>query len=137
MRKIYLTKHALQYRYLSIIIASIVLPTVLVGGCLYYLIFTVMAKRIGIPEFIEATLVPVINQVNLIVAIGFPILFFGLVWWGLILSHKLAGPIERLEKELDQIIEEKHHKNKIHLRTGDDLKPIADKINKLLEKYKK
>lgn len=137
MRKIYFIKNKLQFRYLSLIIASLILPTILVGGCLYYLIFSFMAEKLGIPESIESNLAPVVNKVNFVVAVGFPIIFLILLGWGVALSHKLAGPIKRLERELDEIVEGKHHKNKIHLRRGDDLKPIADKMNKILEKIHK
>ena len=50
------------------------------------------------------------------------------------LSHRFAGPLERLESEMKKICEEGHYKHRIHLRKSDDVRPVADSINKLLDK---
>jgi len=92
-----------------------------------------LADQIGIPEAIASTLIPAISDVNEILLIGFPIMFTILLIWGIFVSHRLAGPIERLSRELDYVISEKDHTHKITLRKNDDLKVIADKINTLLE----
>lgn len=136
MRKIYFIKNALQFKYLSLIITAMVLPTILVGGCLYYLIFSIMAEKLGIPESIALNLTPVINKVNLLIAIVFPVIFLILLIWGVIITHRLTGPVMRLERELDDIAMGKHHK-RIYLRRNDDLKSVADRINKVLDKLKK
>ena len=50
------------------------------------------------------------------------------------LSHKFAGPLERLEKELKRILEHGDYKTRVHLRKSDDIKPIADEINRILDR---
>ena len=136
MRKLFLSGSKLQHRYLRLIILSIMLPTFIVGGCLYYLIFSLLAKEIAIPEFIAQILFPVIKRVNLVLLFGLPAAFLILFWTGLVISHRLAGPVERLKKELDGIVAGDYSK-RILLRKNDDLKPVADSINKILDKLGK
>ena len=131
----YLTGSHIQIKYLSLLLISMVVPLVLVGCCLYYLIFTLMGEQIGIPEYIAYHLSPVVGKINMMLLVGMPPLFLLLTLWGIVLSHRFAGPLERLEKELHEIAEGKHHKHRIALRKHDDIRPIADAINKLLAKH--
>jgi signal transduction histidine kinase len=108
-------------------------PLLFAIGCLYYLIFTVMAEQLGIPESIAYNLFPVVKKINAILAIGLPPLFLLLIWWGTVLSHRIAGPLQRIEKELNKITNNHDFSHRIHLRKSDDVKPIADAINKLLD----
>ena len=130
----YFTGSHIQVKYLSLMLVSMVVPLILVGCCLYYLIFTLMAEQIGIPEYIAVTLFPVLKKINSMLLIGLPPLFLLLTAWGVVLSHRFAGPLERLEKELKDVSKDHQYKHRIVLRKNDDIKPIADAINKLLEK---
>ena len=56
-----------------------------------------------------------------------------MVWWALFLSHRFIGPFERLERELDRMTKSADYSRRITLRKKDDLKPIADKLNALLD----
>lgn len=134
-KKIFSMGSKLQRRYLRLIILSLMLPTFIIGGCLYYLIFSLLAQQIAIPEFIAYTLFPVIKKINTILIFGLPVIFLILLGAGMLISHRLTGPIERLKKEMDDIIKGDYSK-RILLRKDDDLKPVADSINKLLEKLK-
>ena len=129
----YLTGTRIQSHYLLLLMASIIIPLVFSVACLYYLIFKIMAEQLGIPEYIALNLFPVIHKINMILLIGVPPLFVILVLWGIALSHRFAGPIERLEKELKRISHSKDYKLRIHIRKGDDIKPVSDAINELLE----
>jgi len=131
----YLTGSHIQIKYLALLLISMVVPLVLVGSCLYYVIFTLMGEQIGIPEYIAYNLYPVVNKVNFMLLVGLPPLFLLIAAWGIVLSHRFAGPLERLERELKEISEGKRHKHRITLRKHDDIRPIADAINKLLAKH--
>ncbi len=137
LRTKYLTGSRIQLRYLTLLLVSMIVPVIFAVGCLYYLIFTVMAEQIGIPEYIASNLVPVVNKINIILLIGLPPLFLILIAWGIILSHRFAGPMERLEKELRRISEHGEHAHRIKLRKHDDIRPIAEAINTLLERMGK
>jgi methyl-accepting chemotaxis protein len=60
-------------------------------------------------------------------------LLFALVSWGTIyISHKIAGPLYRLSKALDEV-EKGNFRERITLRKGDEGQPVADEFNDALE----
>jgi signal transduction histidine kinase len=121
-------------KYLGLLMFSMVVPLLFAGGCLYYLIFSIMAEQIGIPEYIARGMFPVIHKVNIVLLIGVPPLFILLIFWGIIVSHRFAGPVERLEKELKRVVDHGNYSHHIKVRRNDDMKPIADSVNDLLRK---
>ena len=66
-------------RYLGFLLVSMVVPLLFAVGCLYYLVFSIMAEQIGIPEYIAYSLFPAINKVNTILLIGIPPLILLLI----------------------------------------------------------
>ncbi|MBL7069071.1 MAG: methyl-accepting chemotaxis protein [Candidatus Omnitrophica bacterium] len=132
-RNIFTVSSRLQRRYLRLIVFSMLTPTLFVGGCLYYLVFSLIAQEMAIPEFVFQVLLPALKRVNIFLITGIPVIFLALYWWGLVLSHRLAGPIERFNKELDQILEG-DYKKRIRVRKNDALRPFVDDINRLLDK---
>ena len=122
-----------QNKLLFLVFASAVIPSVIVTLCLYYLIFNTLAWQMVIPESIAYNLIPVLQRVNLILAIAIPISLL-IIWFiALELSHRVAGPLYRLEKELDQRLSGTKHGD-IRLREKDEFKSLAEKINKLISK---
>lgn len=135
MRIHLLTKSAVQSRYLMLIIAAMTLPAVIVGSCLYYFIFSIMAEQLGIPESIAMNLTPVLNKVNFTLLVGLAPMFLVIFLWGLILSNRFAGPLTRIENNLDKVIKG-DRSVRFRVREKDDMKAIADKLNKIIEKLK-
>jgi len=133
MRKLQLVKYAVESRYFRLLLISIILPTLLLGACLYYFIFMVLAENLGIPETIAEHLLPVIHQINGLLLFGLPLIILLITGWGLIIFTRLVGPIDRVKKELDRIIKG-NYSERIKIRKGDDLKPVVDGINKLLDR---
>ena len=132
-RKRIFTNRRIQLKYLLLLIISMAVPLLFAIGCLYYLIFTLVAEQLGIPESIAYNLFPVVKKINTVLTISLPPLFLLLIWWGTVLSHRIAGPLQRIEKELNKITHSHDFSHRIHLRKSDDVKPIADAINKLLD----
>jgi len=124
---------ALQNKTLILVFFASVVPVTIIAICLYYLIFNMLAWQLGIPEAIAYNLVPVARKVNLIILIALPITLFVIWFMALELSHRIAGPLYRLEKELNERIEG-NKSGPIQLREKDELKALADKINKLIIK---
>lgn len=120
-----------ERKMLILIFVSAVAPAAIVTVCLYYLIFNQIAWQIGIPEAIAYNVIPVAQKVSAIILISIPIMLV-LIWFvALELSHTIAGPLDRLEKELEARIsgEKKGH---IKVRKRDELKTLVDKINRIL-----
>jgi len=132
-RRRYFIRSGLQARYLRLILLAVVLPTFLFAFCLYYLIFYLMAEQLGIPESIAYNITPVLNKINLILLLGLPGIIIALLFWGLLISHRIAGPVYRLEKELDKI-SKGNFSLRIKFRKKDELASVAEGINKVLDK---
>jgi len=137
MRARFLTNKPLQFRFLFLIMVSMIIPLILVGGCLYYLIFTLVAEQLGIPESIAYNLFPVIKKINLILLAGIPPIIVFLLIWGIFLSHKFIGPLTRIESEIKKIADSRDASKRIRVRRNDAIKPIADAVNKLLDMVEK
>ncbi|MBN1587298.1 MAG: hypothetical protein JW937_07700 [Candidatus Omnitrophica bacterium] len=125
------SKLARRYLYLFLIVMW--MPALFVGACLYHVIFRVVAEELAMPETILMHLLPALERVNTIMWFALPALFILLLLWAMTVAHRLIGPVQRLERELDTILEGKDPSRRIHLRQGDDLKPVADRINRLLD----
>jgi len=131
-----ITENPLQKRYLFVILMAILLPLLITAGCLYYLIFQLLAEQLGIPESIAYNLFPVVSQVNTILLIALPPVIIVLFIVGLVLSHRLIGPLNRLENDLKKIAEG-DYSIRLAVRKDDDLKPIANAVNKIIDKLEK
>ena len=137
MRKFYLVQNRLELHYLRLLVLSLVLPTLAVGGCMYYLIFYLLAQQIGIPEVVVEQLSPVVQKLNIFLLVAIPLLFIVLISIGIFLSRRLAGPIERLEKELNEIVKANLLSRRLKLRKDDELKPMIDDVNILLDRIER
>ncbi|MBU3958812.1 MAG: HAMP domain-containing protein [Candidatus Omnitrophica bacterium] len=132
-RRKYFIKPGLQVRYLRVILIAVILPVCLFSVCLYYLIFYMMAEQLGIPESIAYNIVPVVTKINLILLFGLPIISIGILFWGVLISHRIAGPLYRLEKELDKIAKG-DFSLRLKIRSKDELGSIVKGVNKILDK---
>jgi signal transduction histidine kinase len=131
-RKKYLGS-AFQKKMLFLVFVAAVIPAAIIAVCMYYLIFSMLAWQMVIPEAIAYNLMPVLKKVNLVIALSVPIILVLLWLVALELSHRVAGPLYRMEKELDEIISGAK-KGPLKLRKKDEFKILADKINKLIAK---
>ena len=129
-------KHPIQTKYLITVIAAMLAPALVLSCGLYHLIFYLLSRQIAFPEAIFANIVPVINRVNALILFTLPPIFVLMAWLAVAISHRFAGPIERLETELDLILAG-DTRRRLQVRQGDDLTVVADKVNRLLDQIKK
>lgn len=74
----------------------------------------------------------------------FPVLYFVVVFScivlvagiSILLTHRIAGPIYKIEKTFRQMMNEKDLSLRIFLRTGDELQELAEEINRLLDSFR-
>ncbi|MBA3052466.1 MAG: hypothetical protein ABII20_01700 [Candidatus Omnitrophota bacterium] len=115
-------------RYLALLAGTILIFVLLLGVTNFIFI-----KSLQLGPFAEIHLARGINLI-FILWLAESILLIGLSGWlSLVLSRKIAGPIKRLERVLDEIIGGKN--SRLVLRDGDALFGLAERINILLEKY--
>ncbi|MDD3088482.1 MAG: methyl-accepting chemotaxis protein [Candidatus Omnitrophica bacterium] len=112
---------------------SMIVPTVFIGGCLYYLIFTLLAEHFVLPDVIARDLLPVISRINFLLVIGLPVFFLIMITWALVLSYRFVAPLERLEEDI-RAIDEGDYSVRLKIDHDHDLAPIAYVINDLVDK---
>ncbi len=135
IRSRWLMKHPIQTKYLLIVILAMLAPTLLIGFCFYNLVFNLLAEQLVFPEAIMANLVPVIDRVNSLLVFALPVMVLVILFFALFISHRFAGPIERLESDLDRVLAgDPHHR--VRVRRKDDLNGVAKRINVLLQMIK-
>ena len=136
LRAKWFMKHPVQAKYLLLVIVAMLAPTLVIGFCFYHLLFYLLASQMVFPEAIMANLVPVLNKVNTLLAVTLPMITATILWFAIVISHRFAGPIERLESDLDRILEGDYN-HKVYMRRRDDLKGVANRINALVSRVKK
>lgn len=136
MRFKFVTKNSVQRKYLALILSSIALPLLIAGGCLYYLMFQIMAEQLAIPEAIACNLIPVLKKINFLLIIAIPPIAILLFILAAILTHKLIGPIDRMERDLKKI-SDGNYSLRIRIRKDDNLRPMAEAINKIIDQLEK
>ena len=120
VRRQYLIKRDLQTKYAFMFVLSIGV------GLNLGVVLTLLAPMLKntSPVFPALYVILVISCVVLVAAIS--ILF----------THKIAGPIYKIEKTFRHIIDERDLSARIFLRTGDELQELADEINRLLDHFR-
>lgn len=135
LRRNFRISNRFQRKILTLVFFSTIIPMIVTAVGLYYLIFNLVASEMGFPEAIAYILIPVAKKASLITIIGFLFCVFFIWLWASEVSHRLAGPLERLCRELDSRISGKS-KGYIYFRKKDYLAALAGRINSLLDKDK-
>ncbi len=128
----YLVNKIFQFRYMGLV----VIPLILLLTALYYLIYYSVFTEMLIPEAIAVTLLPAMKKVNLILLATVPIFLFLILRTALVYSNRIIGPVRRLERELDKVIDG-DYSVRLKTRHKDELRAFVNKINMLLEKVDK
>ncbi len=119
-------KTDLQRKLIWMFCAAMAMPTVVLGGSMYWMIARISSSAGG------ASPQEVIADVTRYVAVLYPLLSAALLYWVFRGTEKIVGPIERVIRELGQRIAGLGT-GPIVLRPGDQLIPLADQINVLLK----
>lgn len=135
-RKKWFVKHPMQVKYLWMVAIAMLAPAAVVGFSFYHVMFRLMARQMAFPEAVASNIEPVVSRMNLFMAVTLPVVIAGIFLASLRLSHRFAGPLERLESELDRLLEGRNHAP-IRVRENDDLAGVTRRINMLLQKLPK
>ena len=144
-RKVVLIDKEFQLRFIGRFILMVFVVTLLIAISLYgYYYFKFKAGGISLSRFIIETgnfstssrgmyMTDRFELILIPMAITFLAFILLSFIFGIVYSHKLAGPIYRLEKSLIQIIEGERD-FEVRLRKGDQFKKFEILLNKLLKK---
>lgn len=126
-RRIIVIKRALQMKFVGLVFLSVLLTAMLVSLDVY----TVMGK-ILVREFGEASLLPIVRGASALLAVHISVYLFIVVICAVFVSHKLAGPIFRLE-EISKAVAAGDLTARATLRQGDELFSTAENINRMID----
>lgn len=123
---------AFQKKTLILFFFASVVPAFIVGVCLYYMIFQMIADQMMFPEAIASSVIPVAKKVTVLLLTTLPLSLYIIWLFALGFSHRIAGPLYRIEKELDARISGEKT-GPIQIRKNDEMQILVEKINKLLK----
>lgn len=132
MRRKYLVNKSAQFRYIRLV----VIPSLVLSAAIYCFIYYAVFKQMLIPEAIATTLLPAMKKVNIGLIIAAPVLLSIIIRKALLYSHRIVGPIPRLERELDKVIQG-DYSVRIKTRNNDELRGLVNKMNSVLESVDK
>lgn len=118
-----------QYRFVGVMLLSLLLLT---AGALasVYLSLWVTLRTFDVAQ--EPLAVAQLSMVGLLVTVQLLVLAPVVIWIGIRLTHKVAGPLVRINAALQQMARGDFHV-RLKLRKGDSLIEVADAINALAE----
>jgi len=135
-RKNYLINKPLQFAYAGITVWLLLIAIILIGTFTYYITLNTILNQLQVKnQLVDAY--KTVSTINLILIKRVGILLILVILFALILEifflHRIAGPIYRIEKTLNDIAEGKKVQP-IKLRKKDFFKSLAASVNKVIEK---
>jgi signal transduction histidine kinase len=134
-RSHYIVEKNIQYRYVELILMHILIFFLITVAIIYFSGWRQMVQKLS-NVYPQAMLVNILNAIYIKLWIGFLILLPIACISAILASHKIAGPLVRIRRALDQLTESDYNLF-VKLRKGDDLQDVADQINKLAETLRK
>lgn len=134
-RRRYLVNKPVQFIFSGITIYFIILVIVLIGGLTYFITLNTILSQLELEnKLINAY--EIVKNINIILLKRIGILMLLLIFLTFYLEirflHRIVGPLFRIEKVFNEIIEGKNVEH-IKLRKKDFLKPFAETVNKLID----
>lgn len=133
-RKKYITKDPAQLKVLLLFLFSSLVPVFFVGSFFYALLFKIISDQSSTPGFVATSMDPTIRKTTILIVLACVPLLLLLTIWSIIFSHRLIGPLNRLKRELDSMVEKKDLTARLGVRKYDYIKPLVESINRLLDK---
>ncbi len=133
-RRQYLINKAFQLKYSLYLVISGVVGSLLVALIMYWWWkrnneYMEMMGMLD-PEFSQANIIVIVTLATFVISTGI-FLFF----WGILLTHRMAGPIYVIKNVINTILEGKWPSQR-HLRKKDEFKDIFQDLNSLVVKLR-
>ena len=134
-RKQFLVKRGMQFRYIGMIFALAILASIVTGYTVFATGWTLLGEKLA-SVYPQGRLIYVFKAANIALIRNLlfisPLIFI----MGVLFSHKIAGPVYRIEKSLYEI-SKGNLALKVKLRSGDELWDMANIINDMTEALSK
>ena len=126
-RRIIVIKRALQMKFVMLVFLAVLFTVAVVSVDVYFVVGKMLVKEFG-----DANLLPIVKGASKLLLLHFTFYSLTVVIVSVFVSHKLAGPIFRLEQTAESIAGG-DLRVKIYLRQGDELFETAEYINRMIE----
>ncbi|MFC1623890.1 HAMP domain-containing protein [Candidatus Omnitrophota bacterium] len=134
-RRRYIIKRGLQFRYIGIIFIVALLAAVVTGYTVFATTWTLLGEKLA-NVYPQGRLVYVFRATNMVLVRNLLFISPFVFIIALLFSHKIAGPVYRIERSLDEIAKG-NLAMRIKLRKGDELWDLANNINAMVESLDK
>ena len=133
-RKQYLVAKMFQVKYIGLILLLMFLTAALCSYVVYYTSMIIFGEKLA-NVYPQGRLIHIVRIVNIRILLSVLLVTPLVATLGLFLSHKIAGPIYRMERFLFNM-SEGDMSSTIVLREGDELVTLANGINRLADSIK-
>lgn len=130
-RKQYIVAAKFQLKYAGMILLLVFLTGILCSYVVYYTSMIVLGDKLA-SVYPQGHLVSIVSAVNSRILLSLILISPIIFMIGIFASHKIAGPIFRIEKTLDGMAKG-DYSAPITLRKNDELVALANGINKVME----
>ncbi len=130
-RKQLIVARKFQLKYAGIILLMMFITAGFCSYAIYYTTIILFGEKLA-NVYPQGQLASVINAVNFRILVSVLVVSPLIGFLGIYLSHKIAGPIFRIEKTIGKMTQG-DFSDRITLRRGDEMKSLADSINKLAD----
>lgn len=120
-----------QLKYIGTILLFMFLAVGMCTLTVYYTGISIFAEKLS-NVYPQARVVPLLNMINYRILANILLLIPVVAFIGTFLSHKIAGPVYRLEKYLGDMTAGMLTSH-VKLRKGDEFTGLANKINELTD----
>ena len=130
-RKQFIVARKFQVKYAGIIILLMFLTAGFCSFAIYYTTMISFGEKLA-NVYPQGQLVSIVNSVNLRILVSIIVISPLVGFLGIYLSHKIAGPIYRIEKSISGMAAGDLSSH-ITLRRGDEMVSLADSVNRLTD----
>jgi len=124
IRKKILINKKFQFKYAAMIVGTLFVMVVLVEWDIFYTMKTILPKVFFMEEIRQD-----LTAFHLLLAVKSLVFMVLVAFISVYFSHRIAGPIYRLEKDLLTMINEGDLTKQFRLREKDELKELAEALN--------
>lgn len=133
-RSQYLVAKEFQLKYVGVILALMLATAVLCAYVVYYTAMVSMGEKLAL-VYPQGRLISIIKTVNFRILFSLVIVTPLVVVLGIVLSHRIAGPIYRIEKFLNTV-STGDLSARLTLRKNDEFINVATAINTAIDSIK-
>lgn len=131
----YFVAKKFQLKYVGLILMLMFATAIMCSYVVYYTSMVLLGEKLA-SVYPQGRLMEIIGSVNLRMLLTVLLMTPIVAIIGIYLSHKIAGPIVRMERFLDTIASG-DFRTRIVLRQGDELTGLANAMNRLQDSLKK